>query len=69
VLPVLVLQVRPELRVLQERPVQESPQRPVLAPGPVRELVLLPLPASALLPSCIQLPQTIMSQRKAGKEK
>jgi len=62
----LVLLVLPVL--LRERPVRESPQEPVLAQGPV--LVFLPLlRVSALLPFCIQLPQTIMSQTKAGKEK
>jgi hypothetical protein len=55
------------LPVLRERPVRELPQEPVLAPELV--LVFLPLPASALLPFCIQLPQTIRSQQKAGKEK
>jgi len=59
----LVLLVRPELRE-RERPELELRQEPVLL-----ALVLLPLPVSALLPFCIQLPQTIMSQRKAGKEK
>ena len=62
----LVRLVRLQRLVRPVRPEQELPQVPVPAPG----LVFLPLlPVSALLPFCIQLPQTIMSQRKAGKEK
>ena len=65
----------PELRELPVRleppvlPVHlELPQEPVLAPGPGPVSLQL-LPVSALLPFCILLPQTIMSRRKAGKEK
>jgi hypothetical protein len=59
VLPVLLQERRGLPVLLQERRGQALP---VLAS-------LLLLPASALLPFYNQLPQTIMSRRKAGKEK